>query len=56
MAYAAGAIDDEGSSEAIGSEADDEEGGRALGRSLDALAAEASRPGWESVDEEVMDN
>ena len=42
----------------VGSEADDDDGDeleRALGRSLDALAAEVSQPGWESMDDEVVD-
>ena len=46
VAYAAGAIDDEGSSEAVGSEADDEDGDeleRALGRSLDRMCSPRRR-------------
>ena len=50
---------DEGSSEAIGSDADGEDGDeleRALGRSLDVLAAEASQSGCDSLDEAVVDH
>ena len=47
-ANAAGTKDHEGSSEMVGSEADDDDGDeleRALGRSLDVLAAEVRQPG-----------
>ena len=43
----------------VRSEADDDDGDeleRALGRSLDVLAAAVSQPGWESMDEEVVGN
>ena len=43
----------------VGSEADGDDGDefeRALGRSLDVLAAGVSQPGWESMDDEVVDN
>ena len=47
----------EDSSETVGSEADDDDGDeleRAPGLSLDALAAEVSQPGCDSLDEAVV--
>ena len=52
-------MDHEASSETVGSEADDGDGDefeRALGRSLDVLAAEVRRPGGDSLDEAVVDH